>query len=78
MLLDRVFEFECSTCRSTYKVVRSPGPYIASAKVLCLVCKHSLPLETDILKYFLLSRGPVTKPTRGGHSVVADTQPLSD
>lgn len=39
------------------KVVRSPGPYIASAKVLCLVCKHSLPLETNAPSRFDGARG---------------------
>jgi hypothetical protein len=77
MLLHQFFfEFECSACGSTYKVVRSPGPYIGNAHVSCLVCNCSLPLETDILKYFLVTRGMIKAMPPEKRSDVADAHSL--
>lgn len=49
-------DFVCSNCQSRYKVVRNPGLPDRNVHLSCLVCEQALPLENDILKYFLVAR----------------------
>jgi hypothetical protein len=64
---DRVFDFICSECQSSYKVVRCAWPPVTGAQLSCLVCNQALAPQDggDVLKYFLVLRGNHTSGERG-------------